>query len=69
MRCIIVNDANLKSDAACAHCRNKIAESYIREIGSRRIYCDYHCYEADEKVPAMAPIHRTGLLSSGTFDS
>jgi len=44
MRCIIVNDAYLKADAFCAHCGNRIGENYVREIGTRLIYCDYRCY-------------------------
>ncbi len=44
MRCIIVNGAKLKAEAFCAHCGQAIADSYIREIGSRLIYCGFHCY-------------------------
>jgi hypothetical protein len=44
MRCVIVNRAKLKAQAFCAHCSQPIADSYIREIGSRLIYCDFHCY-------------------------
>jgi hypothetical protein len=44
MRCVVVNGANLKAETACAHCGNKIGESYVREIGSRLIYCDFRCY-------------------------
>jgi hypothetical protein len=44
MRCIIVNGANLKAQAFCAHCSQEIGNSYIREIGSRLIYCDFRCY-------------------------
>ena len=46
MRCVIVTGAKLKAETACAHCGNKIAASYVREMGYRRIYCDYHCYAA-----------------------
>jgi hypothetical protein len=44
MRCIIVNNANLKAKASCAHCGGRIRGGYVREIGSRLIYCDYRCY-------------------------
>lgn len=49
MRCVIVNGAKLKAKACCAHCSRPIGNSYIREIGnrriySRRIYCDFNCY-------------------------
>jgi hypothetical protein len=44
MRCVIVNGAKLKAQACCAHCGQAIGDSYIREIGSRLIYCDFDCY-------------------------
>jgi hypothetical protein len=44
MRCIIVNGAILKAETCCTHCGSKIGDRYIREIGSRLIYCDYRCY-------------------------
>ena len=68
MRCIIVNGATLKAGVCCAHCHNKIGESYIREIGTQRFYCNLGCYGAVE-VPVMAVVYRRGLLSSGGFNS
>ncbi len=44
MRCVIVNGARLKAQAFCAHCGDAIGDSYIREIGTRVVYCDFHCY-------------------------
>lgn len=44
MRCIVVNGANLKAGAFCAHCRARIGESYLRELGTRLLYCDFDCY-------------------------
>lgn len=55
MRCVIVNGANLKADAACAYCRNRIGESYIREIRGRLIYCDYDCYRMAEAASTLLP--------------
>jgi hypothetical protein len=48
MRCILVNDAKLKAEAYCTYCRNKIGDSYIREIGSKFLYCDYACYQSGD---------------------
>jgi hypothetical protein len=45
MRCILVNDAYLKADAYCAHCRSKIGEQYVRQIGSGVLFCDFDCYQ------------------------
>lgn len=44
MRCVMVNGARLKAQAFCAHCGDEIGDSYIREIGTRAVYCDFHCY-------------------------
>jgi len=44
MRCVMVNGAKLKAQAFCAHCGDEIDDSYIREIRSRTVYCDFHCY-------------------------
>ena len=51
MRCVLVSEANLKADTCCSYCRNKIGDSYAREIGSRRIYCDYDCYAHAAAMP------------------
>ena len=44
MRCVVVTGARLKAQAFCAHCGEEIGDSYIREIGTRMVYCDFHCY-------------------------
>jgi hypothetical protein len=44
MRCVVVNGAKLKAETVCAHCGHKIGDGYVREIGSRLIYCDFRCY-------------------------
>ena len=70
MRCIIVNGANLKAGAYCANCRNKIGNSYIREIGTRLLYCDFRCYcDAAEMPAAGLDPRRAGLLSAGTSNA
>jgi hypothetical protein len=55
MRCILVNDANLKADTPCAHCRNKIGESYVRDIGDRVFYCGYDCFRRATEVRFLRP--------------
>jgi hypothetical protein len=44
MRCILVNGAKLKADTCCCYCRKAIGDSYVRETGTRRIYCSHDCY-------------------------
>ena len=53
MRCILVNDASLKTGAGCTHCRRAIAESYVREIGSKFLYCDFNCYQCATEIPML----------------
>jgi hypothetical protein len=54
MRCIIVNNTNLKAEVVCAHCGSRIGKSYVREIGSRLLYCDYRCYSIALKTAVAA---------------
>jgi hypothetical protein len=69
MRCVLVNGANLKADACCAHCRTKIGESYIREIGTRLMYCDYDCYREAVEAPIPALGYRARPVRLWTFGS
>jgi hypothetical protein len=56
MRCVIVNGATLKTQAPCAHCGKLINDTYVREIGSRIIYCDFRCYgiAVETSIAALA---------------
>jgi len=69
MRCILVNGANLKADTFCAHCGNQVGESYVREIGTRLIYCDYHCYGIALKTSVSALEYRLPSLGAWTRSS
>lgn len=53
MRCILVNDANLKADTCCSYCRKQIGNSYIRELGARFLYCDYTCFRSATAIVAI----------------
>ncbi len=46
MRCVLVNGTGLKAPTLCAHCGKKISACYVREIGTRIVYCDFRCYDA-----------------------
>jgi hypothetical protein len=54
MRCILVSDTSLKADARCTCCRKKIGDSYVREISTRFIYCDYDCFQSAEAASVRA---------------
>ncbi len=58
MRCVVVNEANLKAEAFCAHCAEKIGDRYLREIRTRLIYCDYHCYSVAVESAILTPQYR-----------
>ena len=69
MRCILVNDANLKAEAYCTYCRRKIGDSYIREIGSRFLYCDFACYQCGTATSASPADYVALPLSAWTLSS
>lgn len=69
MQCIIVNGANLKAEASCARCGNKISDRYIREIGSRLTYCDYRCYSVAFKTSVAALGYRAPSPSAWSRSS
>jgi hypothetical protein len=45
LRCILVNGAQLRSDPYRAACGERIGGSYVRQIGTRKIFCDFGCYQ------------------------
>ena len=69
MRCIVVSDANLKSDTCCTYCRKRIGDSYAREIGSRLIYCDYDCYQFAVETPVITLNARATSMHTWTVNS
>jgi hypothetical protein len=66
MRCVLVNGARLKAPVSCAHCANKISASYVREIGTRIVYCDFGCYNAAVEISISMLNYRTPMLSAWT---
>jgi len=45
LRCILVNGAQLKTDTNCTACGERIGGSYVRQIGARKIFCGFGCYQ------------------------
>lgn len=66
MRCVIVNGAKLKAQVCCARCGRAIGDSYIREIGSRRIYCDFHCYSGSLEISVLTRGYPLSALGAWT---
>ena len=52
---VLVNDANLKTQAHCAQCGAQIEQCYVRAIGSRSVFCAVACYlsAAEKLVPCF----------------
>lgn len=69
MRCILVNEANLKAGAYCTCCRKPIGDSYLREIGTRFLYCDYDCYQTGSAAAALPSDYLLSPLNAWTLSS
>jgi len=69
MRCVIVNGANLKAQAFCAHCGEEIGDSYIREIGTRSVYCDYDCYSVARETSMLTRSYNLPAFGTWTRSS
>jgi hypothetical protein len=69
MRCILVNRARLKADTCCCYCRKPIGDSYVREIGTSRVYCDHDCYCSAVGTPTLASEYRSRPLTSWRLSS
>lgn len=66
MHCVLVNKAKLKAPTLCAHCGKEISESYVREVGSRLIYCDFRCYSVAVQTSIEVLGYGTPALSAWT---
>jgi hypothetical protein len=53
MKFVLVNGRTPRPQSFCAMCCEPIGESYIREIATRRSYCDHECYLDDRKGTAL----------------
>jgi hypothetical protein len=50
MRFVVVNGRTPCPQSSCALCCKSIGESYVRELTTRRSYCDDNCYADNWKV-------------------
>lgn len=66
MRCVVVNGARLKAAATCAHCGNQVDASYVREVSTRIVYCDFRCYCAAVETSLRALGYRAPTPSVST---
>jgi hypothetical protein len=54
MKFVVVSDRRPKNSSLCAVCCEKIEGGYVRERGTRLLYCDHICYEDRVKVAVVA---------------
>jgi hypothetical protein len=56
MRFALVNGRSPRADSFCATCEQLIGASYLREVGTKLVYCDQNCYadHCKSAVPALA---------------
>jgi hypothetical protein len=59
MRFVIVNGKRTpRAESLCALCSHSIAESYLRDLGTRSSYCGHACYRRYCCLTAPAPQQR-----------
>lgn len=63
LRCILVNEARLKTDTYCAACGERIGSSYVRQIGTRKTFCDFGCYQDFDNWCAKWTVDSTAARS------
>jgi len=56
MKFLIVSGRTPCAPSTCAHCLTSIGISYLRDLPSKRLYCDYECYPG-----AAVPFAGTGI--------
>ena len=44
MKFVFVNDRAPRAPSTCAHCSTSIGINYLRDLSSKRLYCDPKCY-------------------------
>jgi hypothetical protein len=44
MKFVFVNDRAPRAPSICTHCSTSIGIRYLRDLSSKRLYCDRKCY-------------------------
>ena len=58
MKFIFVNGRRPRSESFCALCCESIGEGYLRDLVTRRSFCDHTCYLGQGRLAASAPEQR-----------
>ena len=56
MKFVFVNDRAPRAPSTCAHCSTSIGIRYLRDLSSKRLYCDRKCY-----LSAAVPFAGAGI--------
>jgi hypothetical protein len=54
MKFILINGRTPRPQSVCVSCREPIGTDYLREIGTRLLYCDDECYANHRKHCVLA---------------
>jgi hypothetical protein len=54
MRFALVNGRSPREDCFCVMCEELIGASYLREVGTKLVYCDQNCYADHCQSAALA---------------
>ena len=46
MKFVLVNDRPPRVPSICACCSQSVASSYLRDLSSKKLYCNHNCYLA-----------------------
>jgi hypothetical protein len=63
MKFVFVNDRVPRAPSTCAHCSTSIGINYLRDLCSKRVYCDRKCYLSAAVPSAGAGIDGLSMLS------
>lgn len=67
MRFILVNQRTPLGDGACSACSHPLGSGYVRDVASRKEYCDHNCYRRSEE--GIVPLVQwSRLFWTGTDD-
>jgi hypothetical protein len=63
MKFVFANDRAPRAPSTCACCSNSLGMSYLRDLSSKRLYCDYNCYLGGAVLFAGTGIDGLSMLS------
>ena len=69
MRFILVDGRTPRTRSLCVMCGQPVGMNYLREIGTRLIYCDHNCYATHwESAVLVLDNQATASLNNPVFE-